>query len=158
MKDCKKAHKSQIEEITSKLSKIEVLSQRIEEYHERIIKEIPAELEESEEEKEKEDGKKKKEEDDELNYQEEELFANARNAAAGSLRQLNSKITAERPLDIYIFNIQKLEGNTFNSHYEQLEYLSKLGFNVNPVRIFSFFLINQLARNITYANLKNSEG
>ena len=64
------------------------------------------------------------------------LFANARNAAAGSLRQLNSKITAERPLDIYIFNVQKLEGNKFNSHYEQLEYLDKLGFNVNPVRIY----------------------
>lgn len=76
MKDCNKAHKSQIEEITSKLSKIEVLSQRIEEYHERILKEIPEVLEESGEEKEKEDGKKKKEEDDELNYQEEELFAN----------------------------------------------------------------------------------
>ena len=64
------------------------------------------------------------------------LFANARNAAAGSLRQLDSKVTAERPLDIYIFNIQKLEKNKFNSHYEQLEYLAKLGFNVNPVRIF----------------------
>ena len=64
------------------------------------------------------------------------LFANARNAAAGSLRQLDPKVTATRPLDIYIFNIQKLEGNTFNSHYEQLEYLAKLGFNVNPVRVF----------------------
>lgn len=64
------------------------------------------------------------------------LFANARNAAAGSLRQLNPKVTAERPLDIYIFNIQKLENNPFNSHYEQLEYLAKLGFNVNPVRVF----------------------
>ena len=63
------------------------------------------------------------------------LFANARNAAAGSLRQLDSKITATRPLDIYIFNVQKLENNEFNSHYEQLEYLDKLGFNVNPVRI-----------------------
>ena len=66
---------------------------------------------------------------------EEELFANARNAAAGSLRQLDSKITAKRPLDIYIFNVQKIEGKTFNSHFEELEYLSKLGFNVNPVRI-----------------------
>lgn len=64
------------------------------------------------------------------------LFANARNAAAGSLRQLNPKVTAERPLDIYVFNVQKFEGNTFNSHYEQLEYLVKLGFNVNPVRIY----------------------
>ena len=66
---------------------------------------------------------------------EEELFANARNAAAGSLRQLDSKITSKRPLDIYIFNVQKIEGKVFNSHFEELEYLAKLGFNVNPVRI-----------------------
>ena len=67
---------------------------------------------------------------------EEELFANARNAAAGSLRQLDSKITSKRPLDIYIFNVQKIEGKEFNSHYEELEYLKDLGFNVNPVRIY----------------------
>ena len=66
---------------------------------------------------------------------EEEQFANARNAAAGSLRQLDSKITAKRPLDIYIFNVQKSDGIEFKSHYESLEYLAKLGFNVNPVRI-----------------------
>lgn len=66
---------------------------------------------------------------------EQELFANARNAAAGSLRQLDSKITSQRPLDIYIFNVQKIEGKSFNSHFEELEYLDKLGFNVNPVRI-----------------------
>lgn len=66
---------------------------------------------------------------------EEELFANARNAAAGSLRQLNSKITATRPLDIYIFNVQKIEGKQFNSHFEELKYLENLGFNVNPVKI-----------------------
>ncbi len=67
---------------------------------------------------------------------EQELFANARNAAAGSLRQLDSNITAKRPLDIYIFNVQKIEGKNFNSHYEELEYLLKQGFNVNPVRIY----------------------
>ena len=67
---------------------------------------------------------------------EEELFANARNAAAGSLRQLDSKITAKRPLDIYIFNVQKIDGKEFNSHFEELEYLNKVGFNVNPVRIY----------------------
>ena len=67
---------------------------------------------------------------------EEELFANARNAAAGSLRQLDSNITKNRPLDIYIFNVQKIEGKEFNSHFEELEFLSKLGFNVNPVRIY----------------------
>lgn len=66
---------------------------------------------------------------------EEELFANARNAAAGSLRQLDSKITEKRPLDIYIFNVQKIEGKQFNSHFEELQYLDKLGFNVNPVRM-----------------------
>ncbi len=53
----------------------------------------------------------------------------------GSLRQLDSNITKNRPLDIYIFNVQKIEGKTFNSHFEELEYLEKLGFNVNPVRI-----------------------
>ena len=57
---------------------------------------------------------------------EEELFANARNAAAGSLRQLDSKITAKRPLDIYIFNVQKIEGKEFDSHFEELEYLANL--------------------------------
>lgn len=66
---------------------------------------------------------------------EEELFANARNAAAGSLRQLDTKITEKRPLDIYIFNVQKIEGKEFNSHYEELEYLNQLGFHVNPIRI-----------------------
>ncbi len=64
---------------------------------------------------------------------EEPLFANARNAAAGSLRQLDSSITAKRPLDIYIFNVQKCESKTFTSHADSLEYLKKLGFNVNPV-------------------------
>lgn len=72
-------------------------------------------------------------EERELN--EEKTFANARNAAAGSLRQLDTKITKKRPLDIYIFNVQKIEGKEFNSHFEELKYLKKLGFNVNPVLI-----------------------
>lgn len=72
---------------------------------------------------------------EEIGYEDGNLFANARNAAAGSLRQLDSNITAKRPLDIYIFNVQKIDNKEFNSHYEELEYLDKLGFNVNPVRI-----------------------
>ena len=64
-----------------------------------------------------------------------EQFANARNAAAGSLRQLDSKITEKRPLDIYIFNVQKSDSVKFESHYKSLLYLEKLGFNVNPVKI-----------------------
>ena len=59
----------------------------------------------------------------------------ARNAAAGSLRQLDKKIAKQRPLDIYIFNVQKIEGKEFESHYEELNYLKKLGFNVNPVLV-----------------------
>ena len=75
MKNCKQEHKNQIEEITSKLSKIEILSQRIEEYHQKLIKEIPEELDDHpEEEEEKEDGKKNKKEDEE--EYEEEIYAN----------------------------------------------------------------------------------
>ena len=66
---------------------------------------------------------------------EEPLFANARNAAAGSLRQLDSKITASRPLDIFVFNVQKSEDIKFSSHLESLKYMEKLGFNVNPVKV-----------------------
>ena len=75
---------------------------------------------------------------DELNEKqdEENKFANARNLAAGSLRQLDSSITATRPLDIYIFNVQKSDTIKFTSHYESLLYLEKIGFNVNPVKIF----------------------
>ena len=74
---------------------------------------------------------------DELNSKqdEENKYANARNLAAGSLRQLDSNITASRPLDIYIFNVQKSDTIKFNSHYESLIYLEKIGFNVNPIKI-----------------------
>lgn len=66
---------------------------------------------------------------------ENEKFANARNLAAGSLRQMDSKIAASRPLDIFIFNVQKCDTITFTSHYESLKYLQKIGFNINPVLI-----------------------
>ncbi len=57
---------------------------------------------------------------------------NPRNAAAGSLRQKNPQITAERELDIFIFNIQYIEGKEFSSHIEALEFLKDMGFNVLP--------------------------
>ena len=63
---------------------------------------------------------------------EQPLFANPRNAAAGSLRQLDPKITASRNLSIFVFNIQRIEGVELTTHQESLEYLSRLGFKVNP--------------------------
>lgn len=57
---------------------------------------------------------------------------NPRNAAAGSLRQKNPKITAERELDIFIFNIQRIVGKEFSSHIETLDFLRELGFNTLP--------------------------
>lgn len=62
----------------------------------------------------------------------ESLFANPRNAAAGSLRQLDSKITAKRKLDIFIFNIQQIRGKEFETHKESLEFLKGLGFKISP--------------------------
>ncbi|MBQ0125157.1 MAG: NAD-dependent DNA ligase LigA, partial [Clostridiales bacterium] len=59
-----------------------------------------------------------------------QTFANPRNAAAGSLRQLDSKITAMRGLDIFVFNIQRSGEKEFASHTESLDYLSSLGFSV----------------------------
>ena len=66
---------------------------------------------------------------------EEAPFANPRNAAAGSLRQLDPKICAERCLDIRVFNLQLAEGRTFPTHAETLDYLENQGFQVIPRKL-----------------------
>lgn len=62
----------------------------------------------------------------------EPLPKNPRNAAAGSLRQKDSKITASRKLDIFCFNIQRVEGKELKTHSESLEFIEKMGFRVIP--------------------------
>ena len=65
------------------------------------------------------------------------LFANPRNAAAGSLRQLDPKIAAKRGLDIYVFNVQLAEGKLFMTHGESLDFLKGLGFPTIPHKLLS---------------------
>lgn len=77
-----------------------------------------------------------KENFEKINEQQEEnglqLFANPRNLAAGTLRQLDSKLTAKRPLDIFIFNLEYMQNEKFKTHSQSLEYLINLGFKVSP--------------------------
>ena len=74
-----------------------------------------------------------------LNQQREEngeaLFANPRNAAAGSLRQLDSRVCAKRRLDVRVFNLQLAEGRSFSTHTETLDYLRSQGFQVIPHKL-----------------------
>lgn len=74
-------------------------------------------------------------------------FKNPRNAAAGSLRQKDPKKTAQRKLDIFIFNLQHIEGKTLTSHKESLDYLASLGFKVIP-SYRSFHSIEEVKREI----------
>ena len=62
----------------------------------------------------------------------EKPFKNPRNAAAGSLRQKDSSVAASRGLDIFVFNIQQIEGVELSSHKESLDFIKKLGFNTIP--------------------------
>ncbi len=67
---------------------------------------------------------------------EEKTFKNPRNAAAGSLRQKNAKITAQRNLDIFIFNIQQIRGVELTSHRQSLDYLTELGFPTSFYNVY----------------------
>ena len=62
----------------------------------------------------------------------EQPFKNPRNAAAGSLRQKNAAVTAERKLDVFVFNVQRIEGGEITSHKQSLDFLKELGFTTVP--------------------------
>lgn len=79
----------------------------------------------------------------------EKPFKNPRNAAAGSLRQKDPKISAKRGLDIFIFNIQQCEGKTFESHSESLDFVKSLGFPVS-VLYNRYKNIHEAVENIKY--------
>ena len=64
---------------------------------------------------------------------EERIFKNPRNAAAGSLRQKDPSVTKERNLSVFVFNLQQVEGTAINSHKQSLEYMQQLGFTVSPI-------------------------
>lgn len=69
---------------------------------------------------------------EEQENREEKPFKNPRNAAAGSLRQKDPAIAAQRNLDIFVFNIQQIEGKDLTGHKESLDFLQRLGFPVSP--------------------------
>jgi DNA ligase (NAD+) len=78
------------------------------------------------------------------------LFANPRNAAAGSVRQLDPRITAQRPLDIYVYALGYAEGKSVpETHWERMEYLKSLGFKINP--------LNKLCQTIKEAEAYHQE-
>lgn len=83
------------------------------------------------------------------------LFANPRNAAAGSLRQLDPKVAGQRGLDIYVFNVQLAEGVTFTSHCESLEDLKRLRFKVIPYQKLS--TVEEIDRQVEAINENRGE-
>ncbi|SNX53011.1 NAD-dependent DNA ligase LigA [Thermoanaerobacterium sp. RBIITD] len=89
---------------------------------------------------------------DERELSGESLFANPRNAAAGSLRQLNPKVTAKRDLDIFVFNLQRIEGVEIKTHIESLEFLKEQGFKVSP-HLKKCKDIDEVIEDIKYINL-----
>ncbi len=80
------------------------------------------------------------------------LFANSRNAAAGSLRQLDSSITASRPLDIFVFNLEEIKDVALQTHSESLALLKSLGFKVSPI-----VKAENIEEVIEFINKKSSE-
>ncbi|MGB2841935.1 MAG: NAD-dependent DNA ligase LigA [Halobacteriota archaeon] len=69
----------------------------------------------------------------ELGAKGEKMFANPRNAAAGSVRQLDPRVTASRPLDFFAYGVGRAEGKGFSTQWEVLDYLRRIGFKVSPL-------------------------
>lgn len=107
------------EDITKNLMTVKTIPLKIDEKRELIVR---GEVYIS-----KEDFEKVNEQQDDLGLQ---LFANPRNLAAGSLRQLDSKLTAKRPLDIFVFNLENIDDFSIKTHSGSIEFLKEQGFKV----------------------------
>ncbi|MCR1954844.1 NAD-dependent DNA ligase LigA [Clostridioides mangenotii] len=107
------------EDITKNLMTVKTIPLNIDEKRELIVR---GEVYIS-----KEDFEKVNEQQDDLGLQ---LFANPRNLAAGSLRQLDSKLTAKRPLDIFVFNLENIDNFSIKTHSGSIEFLKEQGFKV----------------------------
>lgn len=107
------------EDITKNLMTVKTIPLKINEKRELIVR---GEVYIS-----KEDFEKVNEQQDDLGLQ---LFANPRNLAAGSLRQLDSKLTAKRPLDIFVFNLENIDDFSIKTHSGSIEFLKEQGFKV----------------------------
>lgn len=107
------------EDITKNLMTVKMIPLKIDEKRELIVR---GEVYIS-----KEDFEKVNEQQDDLGLQ---LFANPRNLAAGSLRQLDSKLTAKRPLDIFVFNLENIDDFSIKTHIGSIEFLKEQGFKV----------------------------
>ncbi len=94
---------------------------------------------------------------EELGGKGEKMFANPRNAAAGSVRQLDPKVTASRPLDFFAYGVGRAEGREFSTQWEVLDYLRGIGFKISPLIRRGFANVEDVIRHHEEVKEKRDE-